>query len=150
VKVTLPYTSDELELTETSVIIRKRGIANAMASGINGDRTIAIQSLTAVQLKLGGFMPGYILFAYAGSKPFRGGLMEATQDPDAFVFNKSSNHEIEGFKSELERRMDAARTAKVGTHQISLADELGKLAKLKADGILSSEEFDAAKRRLLQ
>ncbi len=149
-KVTLSYSSDELELTESSVIIRKRGIANAMASGINGDRAIAIESLTAIQLKLGGLMPGYILFAYAGSKPFRGGLIEATQDPDAFVFNKSNNKDIEAFKAELDRRMNAARTPRATAQQLSVADELGKLAKLKADGILSTEEFETAKKKLLQ
>jgi hypothetical protein len=148
-KITLSYSADELELTGSSVIIRKRGLANVMASGMNGDRTIAISSLTAVQLKLGGFMPGYILFAYAGSKPFRGGLMEATQDPDAFVFNRSSNKEIEAFKAELERRMRSSR-APANAPSASLADEIAKLAKLKADGLLSQDEFDAAKRRLLQ
>jgi hypothetical protein len=46
-KIKLSYSSDELELTENAVIIRKSGLANAMASGINGERSIAIASLTA-------------------------------------------------------------------------------------------------------
>src|SRR5665213_2914971 len=135
-KITLTYSSDELELTDRSVIIRKRGAANAMASGINGDREIAIRTITAIQLKLGGFMPGYILFGYAGSKPFYGGLVEATQDPDAFIFNKTSNTEITAFKKKLDELMSASAAGGQSTTANSLGDELSKLAKLRSDGAL--------------
>jgi hypothetical protein len=53
----LSYSADERELTDNSVIIRKKGVANTMASGINGDRAIAIRTIIAVQLKLGAIMP---------------------------------------------------------------------------------------------
>jgi hypothetical protein len=148
-KITLTYSSDELELTGRSVIIRKRGAANAMASGLNGDREIAIRTITAVQLKLGGFMPGYILFGYAGSKPFRGGLVEATQDPDAFIFNKSSNSEITEFKKKLDELMSAPAAGENSATASSLGDELSKLAKLRSDGVLTEAEFHAAKAKLL-
>jgi hypothetical protein len=149
-KINISNCSDELELTESSVIIRKRGFANTMASGLNGDRTIAIQTITAVQLKLAGLMPGYILFAYAGSKPFGGGLIEATQDPDAIVFSRADNAQVQSFKTALDERMQSLRMQPPGSVKTSLADELEKLAKLKADGILSEQEFDFAKKRLLR
>ena len=78
---------DSLELRGDTVTITKRGLANALASGMNGARTIQVSSITAVQMKPAGmFTPGYILFSYAGSKPFLGGVWEATQDPDTFLF----------------------------------------------------------------
>lgn len=57
----------------------------------------------------------------------------------------------EGLQSQIyqtrERRMVALNTGEAG--RSSTADELGKLVRLRDDGVLSAEEFDAQKRRLL-
>lgn len=45
---------------------------------------------------------------------------------------------------------ESLKIAALRTPATTAADELRKLADLKADGILSSEEFDAAKRKLLK
>jgi hypothetical protein len=141
--------TNELEFREDVVLIRKKGVGNFFASGLNGERSIPVSTITAIQLKLGGWAPGYILFSYAGSKPFNGGLMEATQDPDAFIFQKTFNSDVEKFKVAVEFAMRQSK-AQNSVSGASTADELRKLAELKADGILSSEEFDAAKRKLLK
>ena len=140
---------DELELSGNNVIIRKRGVANTLASGLNGDRTIAIASLTSVQLKKGGWLPGYILFSYAGSKPFNCGIIEATQDPDAFVFEKALNAEVEEFKNMVEEIMRSPKSFPSSGVPIGLSDELMKLAGMRDKGVLSEAEFQAAKKKLL-
>jgi hypothetical protein len=81
-----------------------------MASGLNGERTINISTITAIQVKSGGWLPGYILFSYAGSKPFGGGILQATQDPDAFVFQKELNNEIKVFKEAVELAIASLQT----------------------------------------
>ena len=57
----------------------------------------------------------------------------------------------EGLQSRIyqtrERRMVALNTGEIG--RSSTADELSKLARLRDDGVLSDEEFDAQKQRLL-
>lgn len=141
---------DELELREDVVLIRKKGASNFLASGLNGERSIPVSTITAIQLKLGGWTPGYILFSYAGSKPFNGGLMEATQDPDAFIFQKAFNSDIEKFKAAVEFAMRRSKAQHYPVNGASTADELRKLASLMADGILSSDEFETAKRKLLE
>ena len=143
---------DELELAGDKVIIRRRGVANMLASGLNGERMINISTLTGIQMKPGGlFSPGYILFWYAGSKPFVGGIFAATQDPDAFIFGQELNEQVAEFKAKVEKIMqDYRQTVPAVTVQENLADELRKLAELKQQGILSEEEFDAAKRKLLK
>jgi hypothetical protein len=100
-------------------------------------------------MKRGGFLPGYILFAYAGSKPFYGGMIEATQDPDAFIFEGALNNQVSEFKTKLEELMRAAKASKSNVAPVSLADELSKLVTLRDSGVLSQDEFDAAKRKLL-
>ncbi|WP_146009827.1 SHOCT domain-containing protein [Janthinobacterium sp. ROICE36] len=140
---------DELEFLADAVLIRKKGAGNFLASGLNGERSIPISTITAIQLKLGGWTPGYILFSYAGSKPFGGGLMEATQDPDAFIFQKQYNSEVEEFKKIVEAAMRDSKNSKTLASPTSLADEIRKLATLVEDGFLSDDEFEVAKRKLL-
>src|ERR1019366_7498633 len=96
---------DSLELLGDTITITKRGWANALASGMNGARTIQISSITAVQMKPAGIMMGYILFSYAGSKPFMGGIWEATQDPDTFLFGRELNNQVTDFKVKVEKIM---------------------------------------------
>lgn len=148
-KIVAGASKSEMELTGDCVIIRKRGLANAMASGINGDRSIPVSTMTAVQLKLGGWTPGYILFSYPGSKPFAGGMVEAAHDPDTFIFPKSLNDEITAFKTKVEQMMRDSKKPSPIVSSLSLAEEIRKLSGLKDDGILSQEEFDSAKRKLL-
>lgn len=140
---------DELEFLGDAVLIRKKGAGNFLASGLNGERSIPISTITAIQLKLGGWTPGYILFSYAGSKPFGGGLMEATQDPDAFIFQKQYNSDVEEFKRMVESAMRDSKNSKSPVSPASLADELRKLATLVEDGFLSDSEFEVAKKKLL-
>lgn len=142
---------DTLELRGDTVTITKRGLANALASGMNGARTIQISSITAVQMKPAGmFTPGYILFSYAGSKPFMGGVWEATQDPDTFLFGKDLTGEVAEFKAQVEKKMrESKQPASANNSSGTLTDELRKLSEFKQQGILSQEEFEAAKKKLL-
>jgi len=144
---------DSLELRGDTITIKKRGWANALASGMNGARTIQVSSVTAIQMKPAGMMMGYILFSYAGSKPFMGGMWEATQDPDAFLFGKDLNGQVAEFKAQVEKKMreskqPAPAPAPASNSSVSLTDELRKLAEFKNQGILSQEEFEAAKKKL--
>lgn len=142
---------DRLELAGDKVIICRRGVANTLAAGLNGERTIFISTLTSVQMKPGGlFAPGYILFSYAGSKPFVGGIFAATQDPDAFIFGKELNEQVADFKAKVEKIMQTPRQTPLAmSPSVDFADELRKLAELKQQGLLSQEEIDAAKKKLL-
>jgi Short C-terminal domain len=143
--------NNELELADDNVIIRRHGVAHAMAAGLTGERMIPISTLTAIQLKLGvWWSPGFILFSYAGSKPFMGGIIEATQDPDAFIFQKELNDEVSTFKAKVEKILrDSKQAASSNKISGTITDELRKLAEFKQQGILSQEEFDAAKKKLL-
>jgi len=142
---------DTLELCGDTITITKRGLANALASGMNGARTIQVSSLTAIQMKPAGMMtPGYILFSYAGSKPFMGGVWEATQDPDTFLFGRDLNGEMAEFKAQVEKKMrESKQPTPSNNSSATLTDELRKLSEFKQQGILSQAEFEAAKKKLL-
>jgi Short C-terminal domain len=150
-KIKIVSINNELELADDSIIIRRHGVAHAMAAGLTGERIIPISTITAIQLKLGvWWSPGFILFSYAGSKPFMGGIIEATQDPDAFIFQKELNDEVSAFKVAVEKilRESKQRASSTPNSSGTLTDEIRKLADLKQQGVLSQEEFEAAKKKL--
>lgn len=145
------WRNDDLELDGDRIILRRRGVANALAAGLNGERTIFISSLTSVQMKIAGLLsPGYILFSYAGSRPFFGGLIEATQDPDAFIFGREQNDRVAAVKAKIEKLMrDSRKTVPASNPASSLSDEIRKLADLRQQGSLTQEEFEQAKKKLI-
>ena len=125
-KMKIVSINNELELSGENIIIRRHGVAHAMAAGLTGERMIPISTLTAIQLKLGvWWSPGFILFSYAGSKPFMGGIIEATQDPDAFIFQKELNDEVSAFKAKVEKIMrDSKQAAYPNKTSGTITDEL--------------------------
>jgi len=150
-RLVIRFKQDTLELCDDTVLITRRGLLNALNAGMNGTRTIQISSLTAVQMKFGSnFTGGYILFSYAGSKPFMGGILDAIHDPDAFLFSMDLNEQIAEFKAKVEARMRVIKQpAHANNSAGTLADEIRNLAELMNKGILSQEEFESAKKKLL-
>jgi hypothetical protein len=138
-----------MEIVGESVVIRSRGVAGMLARGIQGEKTIAIRSITSVQVKLGTmFVAGYINLSYPGGKEFRGGMLEAAADPDTLIFNRAINAQVQEFAAEINRRRAEAPTSS-HTAAVSTADELAKLAALHKSGVLSDEEFSNAKRKII-
>jgi len=80
-------------------------VAMMAGRGLQGRKSIPIRNITSVQVKRASFFsPGYINFSYLGGKEFKGGLLEATRDPDTLIFNAARNDEVAAFAAEIERR----------------------------------------------
>lgn len=79
-------------------------------------------------------------------------VLGATRNELEFDFPKSSEAKVRDFIAVLEERLEAPPSAN-GTgptnSQLSISDELSKLAQLYQDGVLSNEEFATAKSKLL-
>ena len=142
------FDKDEIELTETSVIIRRRNASSQMATGVSGDREIGLSGITATQLKPGGFLPGFLVISYPGSKPFNGGFLEASQDPDAFVFRKSENGAMVEFKAAMDEGRRKSLASGMGAAS-DVSESLERLGRLLKDGVLTPDEFSQAKAKIL-
>ena len=66
-----------------------------------------------------------------------------------FAHTKNNAQAIE-IKKFIEESVGKARSPQHQVNPISLSDELQKLAKLRDQGILSEQEFQAAKQKLMQ
>jgi len=141
---------DTLELANDKVLIRRLGVTGTMPGGANGDRVIPIAELAGIQMKPAGTVSGYIFFAHADSEPFTGGISAATQEPNAFIFGQELNEEVANFKWKVEQLMhEFKKHAATSPPKNALVEELRALAELKQQGLLTAEEFEAAKKKLL-
>jgi Short C-terminal domain/Domain of unknown function (DUF4429) len=138
----------QLEMTKTSVIIKRKGVISFLGHGLKGDKEILISQISSVQFKdASNFVNGYIQLAFIGGQEAKGGILEATKDENTVMFLLEQQPEFESFKQELQERINKSRVTNSKSH--SSLDELEKLASLRDKKIITDEEFEAKKRQLL-
>ncbi|MEO7953620.1 MAG: DUF4429 domain-containing protein [Polaromonas sp.] len=138
----------QLELSDSVLRIRRKGLIALMTQGLKGEKEIVIAQITSIQFeKADNFMNGYIQFSYPGARRHREGTFQGSKDENTVVFRVSQQADIEMLMDELHRRM---ATARLKASQFSALDELEKLANLRDRGIVSEEEFQKKKKQLLE
>lgn len=135
-----------IEIAGDSIIIRRKGFANILTQGVQGDKQIPIKNITSIQFKsAGGMMAGLIQFSILGGREFRGGMLEATKDENAVMFSREQEPAFLELREMIQRRMNhPERSATMPT-----VEELERLAALHEKGLLTAEEFSEAKRGML-
>ena len=149
---TMQGVQDLLEVFGDKVQLTPKGVLGFLNKGLKGTKTIPFTSIQALQFKeAGAVFSGYIQFTIAGGNESRGGVFAAANDENTFMFAHTKNNaqaiEIKKF---IEESVGKARSPQHQVNPISLSDELQKLAKLRDQGILSEQEFQAAKQKLMQ
>jgi len=151
-----------VELTDDSVILMKKntaisgggliGLGIDLATSSKGAHSIPYEQIVSVHISMGGIMSKpFIQILTAGEKSI-GDAQEAASSPNCLSFSKSAASDFEQLRGEIESR---SRASKKQTQTVQpsngggVADELGKLAGLLNAGLLSQEEFDAQKTKLL-
>lgn len=140
-----------LVVYEDKVTITPKGVLGFMTKGLKGTKTIPLASITGIQFKeAGAVFSGYIQFTIPGGNENKGGVFAAASDENTFMFAEKKNNEIAiKIKDYIESAVLKLRTPQAQVSGANLTDELMKLAKLKEQGILSDEEFQSAKRKLI-
>lgn len=141
---------DLLEVYEDRVAITPKGVLGFLNKGLKGTKEIPFASIYAIQFKeAGNLTSGFLQFTIPGGNESRGGLFAAAQDENTFMFTKINNILAKEIKDYIDGAVRKSRAAQAPTFATNLSDELQKLAQLKAQGILSEEEFQAAKKKLI-
>lgn len=146
---TIQGLQDQLEVFDTKVTITPKGVLGFLNKGIKGTKEIPFTSITAMQLKKAGLTSGYIQFTVPGGNESRGGVFSATKDENTFMFVQKHNDVMAEVKDYIERRRAELQAPHPTTTTTSLSDEFQKLAQLHAQGVLSADEFQAAKNQLI-
>src|SRR5438309_1063922 len=83
--VSLKGRNGQLEVTSNAVVIRRAGVMGFMSHPTKGEKSIPLESITAIQLKKPGLTAGYIQFSIAGGLEARGGVFDATRDENTIL-----------------------------------------------------------------
>jgi len=141
---------DTLEVFEDRLTITPKGVLGFLNKGLQGTKTIPFSSIKAVQHREAGWIAnGFLQFTILGGTENMGGVFSAAKDENSFIFSNSDNNNarVTEIKEFIEQAVDPAGQASAGP--VSIGDELVKLASLRAQGILTEEEFQAAKKKIL-
>jgi hypothetical protein len=137
----------QLELLETKIRIKRKGVLAFMTQGLKGDKEILIKQISSIQFKKAGMLTnGYLQFAFIGGQEAKGALFQATQDENTIIFTTGQQASFEKIKEAIEKKIASMEK---GETKSSNLDELKKLAELKDKGIITEEEFTAKKKQLL-
>ncbi|MCA0980197.1 SHOCT domain-containing protein [Exiguobacterium aestuarii] len=129
------------------VKIVRRGLMNRFNNG-GGDKNIRISSLSGIQIKKPGLTQGYIQFVFSGSKDTTG-VMDAVRDENSIMFAKKEYDLALKLRDHVEELINQPLQTQNETSSNSAADELLKLKQLLDAGVLSQEEFETQKVKLL-
>ncbi len=142
--------SDVLEVFEDRVTLTPKGVLGFLYKGTQGTKEIPFLSITAIQFKEAGFFVGYLQFTILGGNESEEGGGAALTDENSFTYDSAeSNGKAKEIKKFIDQAMRKTRSPQPPANTTSLSDELQKLAALNAQGILSDEEFQSAKRKLI-
>lgn len=131
-------------------IRRKSGLTNFLLQGIQGERTVPLSSIRAVQFTpASGMRAGYIQFSVMGAVDRPGGIMEATKDENAVLFTSAQQSSFEELRKFVESAIQTQQSPKVKASDGDLVGQIEMLAALLEKGVLTREEFEIAKLKLL-
>lgn len=148
---TMKGVQDHLEVFEDHVAITPKGVLGFFNKGLKGTKEIPFSSIIAVQFKeAGALFSGYLQFTIPGGNESKGGLFAAVHDENTFMFKDPKNNAlVREIKEHIDAKIRKLRTPQTTVPTSNLSDELQKLANLKQQGVLSEEEFRAAKKKLI-
>lgn len=142
-----------IDLFNDKVVINYKGLLR----GLKGSKTLYFDSITSIQIKEPGILRGRIRFGvpgdasrggyYLGSMGNKGtsGVFVTPTDDNLIVFSKSELENALFIKEFIENK----KRHKTSGSSISVADELKKLSELLKEGIITQEDFDSQKNKLI-
>lgn len=137
---------------EDRVELSPFGLFGFMSQGLAGTKAIPYESIIAIQFKpVSHLTVGFIQFTLPGAIEKGQGVFNAVNDENTFTFGDNGELALE-IKNYIDSRIATLRRASSRTQPAGSGDigeELHKLSVLLEKGLLSQQEFDEAKRRIL-
>jgi hypothetical protein len=141
----------QLFLIDDKIIIKRKGIVGFLSQGLKGDKEILISSISSIQFKAAGVVTsGYIQFSFLGGQEAKGGIFQSTQDENSVLFTKAAQPQFEKLKALIEERRKFSAYGQATSTVMSSAEQLVALSKLRTEGLLSEDEFQSEKAKVLR
>lgn len=140
----------QIRVYEDRIVISRSGFLGYASQGLAGQKTIPMDSIMSVQFRAAtSLVNGFIQFGILGGRESRGGVVNAVDDENSVMFRESSNNEARKVKDYIESIILNRNKNSGGAVQFSPADELRKFKELLDMGAITQEEFDTAKKKIL-
>ena len=138
-----------ITINNGALTISRPGLMSKLSHGFSGEKTILIKNISAVQLKKVGFSRGYLQFIIAGTIEKRSGITKGDVDENIVYFDAGGNKDkINNDAEEIKKYIENYNT-KDSSSSNSKYDDLEKLKKLLDNEIITKEEFDKEKEKIL-
>lgn len=144
----------QVQFDGQTVTITRKGIL-ARATVGKGEKRFHISQISSVQWKPAGpFVNGFIAFSAAGGNErrskFGSQTSSAVNDENSVLFVRGKQQKaFEELRAAVEAAIAAHHGPAAQSPAASVADELAKLATLREQGVISDDEFQQQKQRLL-
>lgn len=136
---------------EDKIIIKRHGgFSNTILSGLSGEKTIGINQITSIQFKsVTNFTAGYLQLGVVGDSSYRQGIFESSENENKIMFSSKTEEknmrELHDYILEFQKSLN--NNAAVNT--LNIADELIKYSELFNQGVITKDELDALKKKLI-
>lgn len=151
----------QVEAYDDKIVITRKGFLGVVTQGLKGDRTIYYSDLKGIEYKKPTFVAnGYIQFitsaelANTSNVSILGGTTgKGAKDPNTVVlraFKKENVAQYIALHDFVMEKFEESKNKKFVTSNISTADELKKFKELLDSGVISQEDFDTQKKKLLK
>jgi len=135
-----------IELFEDKIVIKRRGYP-ASKHGLREDREIPVAQLTSVQFKKASMaINGYIQLNFIHDQQVDDDQSCNEDDTDSIMFNLRQESAFEQVRLAIEDRVASVLE---GSRITPGENNLEILEKLHKKGIITAEQYDAEKKRIL-
>lgn len=143
----------KIVLSGNSVTISRPGVLSKLSHGFSGDKTIMINQISAVQIKKAGMARGYIQFILAGTREAKSGILGSKDENIIYFDSAFKNKEVNANAEEIKKYIEQYNSNIYNQNIVKEDDKYDKLIKLKKlldDSVISQEEFENEKTKILQ
>ena len=150
---TKSYSGSVLRVFQDRVVLTQEGLRGVITRGLSGEKTIYYSDISSVQFRKCGLNPGILEFTFPGSNDRPGGANSGSQNENRFEFTAVNigkmNKQMKQVNDFIQEKVRQAHIKNPVQTVNSSADELIKLKSLLDSGILTKEEFEAEKQKIL-
>ena len=152
--------SGQMSVDDNFVVINRRGAGAKLLHGLKGEKRIPLTSVTSVQFKRASTMAaGFIQIGILGGNEGIGGVLGASYDENTVTFKKGQESTFLKIREKIEASIvDRGKpqivvlekqTSVTQSEPSSKLDQLRQLGELRDAGILTEEEFEIEKAKIL-
>ena len=131
------------------ITISHSGLLNAITTmGIQGEKTIYFDKITAIQVKEPGMLAGYIQFSILGEIGRKDGVIGAMGDENTIALYSPFECMIAKFIQDYINKSNQNKKQPQNSYSNDFATEIIKLKKLLDDGVITKADFDAFVKKM--